>query len=162
MNVRKQVYKLTPQDFAAHPVWEFARDEEGVAGQDEATVRPFEVDGALEAGVGMFVVRATFTLADGSSRPGYLTPPPAGDTSLGTSQPIVVTDGGQVGFWRGMFAPDKAELDRCYSLLARTGDETFPVIATSAVDLVGGPVTVSIPGFLVCEDFRTQKIRIVK
>jgi hypothetical protein len=38
--VRKPVYDLTLADFDAAPVWEFALDEEGVAGQDEATVRP--------------------------------------------------------------------------------------------------------------------------
>jgi hypothetical protein len=41
--VRKQVYDLTLADFDVAPVWEFASDEEGVAGQDEATVRPYEV-----------------------------------------------------------------------------------------------------------------------
>jgi len=39
---RKQVYDLTLADLQAAPVWEFALDEEGVAGQDEATVRPYE------------------------------------------------------------------------------------------------------------------------
>jgi hypothetical protein len=162
MHVRKQVFKLTPQDIASHPVWEFAYDEEGVAGQDEATVRPFETDGALDPCAGMFVVRAVFTLADGSSLGGYLTPPPPGDSSLGTSQPIVVTDAGQVGFWRGIKAPETIELARCYSQLARTADQTFPITASSAVDLVGGPVTISIPGFIVLEDYRTRKVRVVK
>jgi hypothetical protein len=41
--VRKPVYDLTLADFDAARVWEFALDEEGVAGQDEATVRPYEV-----------------------------------------------------------------------------------------------------------------------
>src|SRR5205814_561097 len=41
MKIRKQVYNLTAADLSEHPVWEFAEDEEGTEGQDEATVRPF-------------------------------------------------------------------------------------------------------------------------
>jgi hypothetical protein len=47
--VRKQVYDLTLADFDVAPVWEFASDEEGVAGQDEATVRPYEVSFPIDA-----------------------------------------------------------------------------------------------------------------
>ena len=38
--IRKQVFDLRPEDFASTPIWEFALDEEGASGQDEATVRP--------------------------------------------------------------------------------------------------------------------------
>ena len=40
MRVRKPVDKLTPADLEQFPFWEFALDEEGIAGQDETTVRP--------------------------------------------------------------------------------------------------------------------------
>jgi hypothetical protein len=33
--VRKQVYDLALADFDVAPVWEFASDEEGVAGQEQ-------------------------------------------------------------------------------------------------------------------------------
>jgi hypothetical protein len=43
--VRKQVYDLTVADLEQHAVWEFALDEEGEEGQDEATIRPYESRG---------------------------------------------------------------------------------------------------------------------
>src|SRR5262252_1978828 len=45
--VRKQVFDLTVEDLDRYPVWEFALDEEGDEGQDEATVRPYEPHGPL-------------------------------------------------------------------------------------------------------------------
>ena len=57
MPVRKQVYELTMQDLERFAVWEFALDEEGNEGQDEATVRPWELAAPLDPAQGMFVVR---------------------------------------------------------------------------------------------------------
>jgi hypothetical protein len=37
MKIRKQVYELTTDDLELSPIWEFAADEEGEEGQDEAT-----------------------------------------------------------------------------------------------------------------------------
>ena len=39
---RKQVYLLSAEDFKSYPIWEFCLDEEGMEGQDEATVKPSE------------------------------------------------------------------------------------------------------------------------
>jgi hypothetical protein len=102
MKIRKQVYKLTVDDLREHPVWEFALDEEGEKGQDEATVRPFVSSGSVDPRAGMFVVRARFTLADGTPHVGYLTP---GDDphDLGTIQPQIITEQGQVAGW-GLFS----------------------------------------------------------
>jgi hypothetical protein len=38
MKTRKQVYDLTRENLSKFPIWEFALDEEGDEGQDEATV----------------------------------------------------------------------------------------------------------------------------
>jgi len=70
MKIRRQVYDLTLEDLNEFPVWEFALDEEGEEGQDEATVRPYMNSGKLDPSDGMFVVRAIFTLADGSKMHG--------------------------------------------------------------------------------------------
>jgi hypothetical protein len=72
--IRKQVYELSIADFSRFPVWEFALDEEGEEGQDEATVRPCQRCSDLHPLEGMFVVRASFVLADGTQMQGYLTP----------------------------------------------------------------------------------------
>lgn len=92
MRIRKQVYHLTLEDFRKYPVWEFALDEENKEGQDEATVRPHQVTGPLDPSSGMFVVSARFSLADGSTGRGYLTPPVQGDSSIGTIQLHIITE----------------------------------------------------------------------
>lgn len=105
MKIRKQVYELASTDFEEHPIWEFASDEEGEEDQDEATVRPWEGGEPLDPADGMFVVRANFVLADGTSIAGYVTPPVQGDASIGTIQPILLTPRGQVALWCGAIAP---------------------------------------------------------
>ena len=55
-----------PDDLDGHPVWEFALGEERRKGQDEATVGPCKVSGVLDPADGMFVMRASLTLADGT------------------------------------------------------------------------------------------------
>jgi len=159
--VRKQVYELTLDDLAKFPVWEFRLDEKDEKGQDESTVRPYAASGPLDPADRMFVVRAVFTLADGATMQGYLTPPARGDASLGTLQPIIVTDRGQVRFWCGTAAPDSKRLARSYELLGKEAGRVFPVQFESEVALVGGPVRGSVPGFLVLEDFQTRRTRIL-
>ncbi len=161
MRIRKQVYELTLDDLNQFPVWEFALDEEGEEGQDEATVRPCEVLGSLDPSAGMFIVRAMFTLADGSKMQGYLTPPARGDGGLGTLQPVVVSPRGQVMFWYGVVAPDDAHVAESYQKLGRGADKVFPVEVTSQMDLAGGPVRCVVPGFLVLEDWKTGRTRTV-
>jgi hypothetical protein len=162
--VRKQVYELTLDDLNQFPVWEFRLGEEGAAGEagrDECTVRPYTASGPLDPADRMFVVRAVFTLADGSRMQGYCTPPLRGDDSLGTLQPIIVTDRGQVRLWCGTAAPDSKRLAHSYELLGKEARRVFPVRFESDVKLVGGPVRGSVPGFLVLEDFQTRKTRTV-
>jgi len=159
MKIRKQVYKLTAGDLSKFPVWEFALDEENEEGQDEATVRPYEVSGALDPSDGMFVVRAAFTLADGSKVQGYVTPPVQGDDSIGTLQPIIVTAAGQVGFWCGMMSPSPDQLAEKYRSLGRDAGRTFPLQFESQVELVGGPVRGTLRGFIVLEDSKTGKVK---
>lgn len=160
--IRKQVYELTPEDLDRHAVWEFAMDEEGDEEQDEATVRPVQPKGPLDPADGMFVVRARLELADGTQMRGYLTPPGQGDWGLGTLQPAVAVDEGQVSFWCGMLAPEPAQVMACYALLGKSlASEVFPVRFESDVELVGGPVAGKLPGFLVLEDFKSMRTRVV-
>jgi hypothetical protein len=161
--IRKQVYELTPEDLVLHSAWEFALDEEGEEGQDEATVRPCQPNGPLNPSDGMFIVRARLVLADGTRMRGYLTPPVQGDSDLGTLQPAIVVDGGQVSFWCGMFAPEPAQVVASYTLLGKSqASEVFPLKFESDVELVGGPVAGELPGFLVLEDFKTMRTRVIK
>jgi len=130
--VRKHVYDLTPPDLAAHPVWEFCLDEEWVVGQDETTVRNRDdvqaVGGRPE---GDFVVSAEFRLRDGSVLGGYVVTREEDDPSA--RQPVIVTERGQVGFWRGALPLTPAELAEAYDLLGRRAEEVFPVRYRSRV-----------------------------
>lgn len=157
----KQVYELTPDDLRKFPVWEFKLDQEDEGGRDECTVRPYTASGPLDPADRMFVVRAVFIFADGSRMFGYCTPPLRGDASIGILQPIIVTERGQVRFWCGTTAPDSKRLAHSYALLGKDARHVFPVRFESEVELVGGPVRSSVPGFLVLEDFQTRKTRTV-
>jgi hypothetical protein len=148
MKIRKQVYELMLEDLEQYGVWEFTLDEEGEEGQDEATVRPYTSNGPLDPAEGMFAVKARFNLADGSLMYGCLTPPVAGDTDLGTLQPVLFTHSGHVLFWSGIFKPKPEDLKRNYEMLERTAERLFPMQFSSAVDIIGEPVTGRLNGFL--------------
>lgn len=162
--LRKQVYELTSEDLLDYPVWEFALDEEGEEGQDEATVRPFSYDGALDPSWGSFIIRAVFELADGTKLSGYLTPPPSGleDEDLGLVQPCVTGPDEQVSFWWGVMERSRNEISSVYSRLGKaSATEIFPICFASDVELTGGPVTGEIPGFLLLNSTNFTDVRIV-
>jgi len=154
--IRKQVYELTVEDLARRPIWEFARDEEGLEGQDEATVRPYDSRGPSDMPEGMSVVRAKFRFADGTLAIGDLTPPcsEAEATDLGVLQPVVVTALGQVSFWYGTIAPKPKDVTSSYSTLGKhSRAQVFPLQFESDIPLAAGPVRGSISGFVVLEDW---------
>src|SRR5437660_6497146 len=127
VRVRKQVYELTLGDLSTFPVWEFRLDAEGEEGPDESTVRPYSALGPLDPADGMFVVRAVFTLADGSRMRGYFTPPDRGDAGIGSLQPTIVTERGQVRLWCGTAAPGPKRLAQNYQFLGKDQNHIFPV-----------------------------------
>jgi hypothetical protein len=159
--IRKQIYELTPGDLSTFPIWEFRLDSEGEEGRDESTVRPHIPSGPLDVVDRMFVVRTVFRMVDGSIMRGYITPSRGDDASIGTLQPIIVTDRGQVRFWCGTAEPGPKRLARSYELLGKEAKQVFPVQFVSDVELVGGPITGIVPGFLVLEDFQTRKTKTV-
>lgn len=159
--VSRQVYELTLDDLDHFPIWEFRLDAKDEKSQDESTVRPYTASVPLNPVDRMFIVRAAFILADGSRMKGYLTPPSRGDSSLAILQPIIVTDRGQVRFWCGTAAFDSKRLARNYEVLGKEAQHVFPLRFESEVKIVGGPVSGSLPGFLLLEDFQTRKTRTV-
>ena len=159
--VSRQVYELTLDDLDHFPIWEFRLDAKDEKSQDESTLRPYTALGPLDPVDRMFIVRAAFTLADGSKMKGYLTPPSRGDDGLAILQPIIITDRGQVRFWCGTGAFDSKRLARSYEVLGKDAQRVFPLRFESEVEMVGGPVRGSLPGFLILEDFQTRKTRTV-
>jgi hypothetical protein len=158
MKIRKQVYNLTVADLSEHPVWEFAEDEEGAEGQDEATVRPLVASTPLDPNAGNCIVRARFTLADGTRLVGYFTPC-RDQNDLGRVQPQIITDRGQVPFWMGIARADVAPL---YAKLGKSADQTFPVSFESDFPLVGKTIKGTIPAFLRLEDLASGRIKEIR
>jgi len=160
--IRKSVTNLTNADLVTTAVWEFALDEEGEEGQDETTVRPYPVTGELDPSDGMFVVRATFQLADDTVMWGYLTPPVPGDASLGTLQPVIIAADGPVLFWWGSIEPRPSDIAASYARLGKSSSSSvFPVRFSSDTPIAGGPVQGQLPGFLVLEDWKSGRTRAV-
>ncbi len=132
MRIRKQVYELGPDDLVEHPVWEYALDEEGEEGQDEATVRPLDTDRPVDPTLPSIL---EFEGDDGTS----------------SIQPVVVTKNGQVMFWYGSVKPDAGTIRRNYAILGKT-EGVFPIRYKSAVNLDSGPIEGELGGFLYFED----------
>jgi hypothetical protein len=154
--IRKQVYELTPTDLVQFPVWEWCLDEEGIAGQDEATVRP--VASPQDANPWPGIVAAEFTFADGGTLTGYLTPFPSSDASPGDVHPVVVTEEGQVAFWLGTLTPEPAWVAECYRILGRSADDVFPVQFRSIAPTTVGVTVGSINGFMQLKSFHDQSV----
>lgn len=160
--IRKQACRLSASDFLDFPAWEYALDEEGEEGQDEATVRPYPFEGVLDPWNGAFLVRAAFVLADGTRLPGHitishLTIPEKGDSErdLSDVHPTILAPRGQVGFWLGtVFDPEvlTREIAALYERLGKTSpSQVFPVRYVTDAPLIGGAINGEIPGFMVLE-----------
>ncbi|HUA37665.1 MAG TPA: hypothetical protein VMA35_04610, partial [Candidatus Sulfopaludibacter sp.] len=80
---------------------------------------------------------------------------------LGIGLGLSDTDRGQVRFWCGTVVPSSKRLADSCELLGKDARQVFPVQFESGVELVGGPVKGSVPGFLVLEDFQTWRTRTV-
>jgi hypothetical protein len=110
----------------------------------------------------MFVVRARFRLADATEMSGYLTPPAGGDDGLGILQPIIIAAGGQVLFWWGSIEHPRSFVAESYARLGKIRpSQVFPLEFWSDARILGGPVRGRLPGFLVLEDWRSGRTKIV-
>jgi hypothetical protein len=161
MHIRKQVNDLTLDDLGRFPVWEYALDEASEEGQDEATVRPYKFSGLLNTSDGQFIVRAFFTLADGTRFLGHVSPPSCNDEGPVTVHPTIVSEKGLIIFWCGIIEPKPTYLAQCYKMLGREASEVFPIRFEADVALANGTIAGTVPGFVVLEDFQSGKTRIV-
>ncbi len=151
MQIPKQVYDLTPDDLASHPVWEFCLGAEWLEGQDEATVRPRDdVEAAGGWADGDFVVAARFRLRDGTELGGYVFAREEDDTAA--RQPVIVVERGQVAFWHGAIKPDPNELARAREMLAGPGEQVFPITYRSSVCVGSDFLTGRIRGFCYLDE----------
>ncbi len=162
MKIRKQVYGLTLDDVARHPVWEYALDEEGEHGQDEATVRPVAIE-EIDLQHSSYMVRARFQLADGTAAIGTVTVSGLPDDGIikidgdrdgnARRQPVILTKSGQVGFWFGGMKPKDKEIADAYLALGRkTPAAVFPITYKVDMELPEGSACGRIGGFQYLEN----------
>jgi hypothetical protein len=78
----KPINLLTPTDIEQHPIWEFAIDEEGIEGQDETSVRPFD-SVVVPLNEYSLSVAADFSTSNGSKFSGIVDVSTAGEITLG-------------------------------------------------------------------------------
>ena len=107
------------------------------------------------------VVRARFTLSDGTELAGFVYPPPPNTSwDLRLLQPVIVVDQGQIPMWFGLFPPPKGEFQRLLSMLGKTMEQVFPITYESDVEFVGAPVNGIIRGFSFLRDGNVDLVSI--
>jgi hypothetical protein len=150
----KQYGDLTASDFEAEPVWVSCHgideNEPWYEETDEETFRPWTAEVPVSPSDGMFLVSATFHLADGSTRKGFVTPTFEGTEfprALGQLQPQLFAPAGErVGFWLGMF-PSREARDAAYRALGRAPTQLFPIQFRADDGLSTGVCAGEIRGF---------------
>lgn len=151
MRIRKQVHELTPDDLESFNIWEFCLDEETSEEQDETTVRPRpDLAGIMDCSDGDLLCAAEFVLADGTSHRGWILP--RGESDIRSSQPVIVTKDGMVGFWHGVMKPRPEDIAKAYARLGRTRETVFPVSFHSMVEVEGKRIHGALSGFAYLED----------
>lgn len=91
------------------------------------------------------MVRARFTLADGSQFQGLVTPD---QEKVSRAQPFIVATGGHVGFWHGALPLKTSEIRRSYALLGKSEPaDVFPVKCVCDLPTLFGAAEWTIEGF---------------
>ena len=144
---------LTPDHFARHPIWVQVQtldyDQPWYEDANEETFRPWTGSVPVNPGEAMFLIRARFTLADGSVLPGFLTPRDTGsDFDLGTVQPqIFAPSGHRHAFWDGMFPRSDQVRAVFYRDIGREAHAVFPIQFEPEPSLTRGTQRGRIEGF---------------
>jgi hypothetical protein len=163
----KQFGDLGPPDFEEHPVWVNCHvidyDEPWYEETDEETFRPWDKIPA-DPSETMFLVKAEFTLADGTEMSGFITPQHPDDSNgkpdLGIIQPqVFLGDGSLAGFWFGIMTPSPETISDIYAALGKSPQEVFPIAFKVDQGLAAGITSGSIPGF--CSYGKDDKIEVL-
>lgn len=157
---------LTEAHFVEHPVWaschSFDFDEPWFDQTDEETFRPWTGALPVQPADGMYLVRAEFTLADGTRARGFLTPADTDDPgpgALGTVQPQLYLPSGElVGFWLGMFGNATEAAAFVYAALGKNAEAVFPIHFVAPPNVAGGMTSGVIQGFYTVPDGATVNV----
>ncbi len=90
---------------------------------------------------------------------GFLVP---GESSLGYTRPVIVTNHGHVGFWFGFHVLHAPEITEYYRLLGKSSLQVFPLQFRSAMPFIGGPIEGTIIGFAYYDDYEVGTIKVIK
>ncbi|MBY0114355.1 MAG: hypothetical protein K2Y21_16195 [Phycisphaerales bacterium] len=169
--IRKYCPDITPEEWNAYPAWEFCIDEEGVPGQDEATMRPLV--GAKRVQFPQFggVVATDFRSACGKTYFGFVEPgdglddgwkadptivlpAPArvetGNSKLDAYNQIVSNGHNQIRFYVPAMQDDvcRPYMDVAYRILETSADQMWPLRITPRIAIGGYPESWEIDGWL--------------
>jgi hypothetical protein len=119
---------------------------------DEETFRPWLKSKTIDPAKGIYLIKSTFTLSDGTTLMGFITPIPKseGDKTrlLGSIQPHVFSHTNDViCFWFGMLQPSDSYIAKLYHLLGKEASSVFPVRFDADPGLSEGITSGTIPGF---------------
>jgi hypothetical protein len=159
-----QMSDLRPEHFNTFPVWmscdSFDYDEEWFDDTDEETFRPWNGELPVNPADGMFLVRATITLQDGSELPGFITPQTEIELmDLGIIQPqVFLPDGTMFGFWFGMLGCKKPVRDGFYRALRKSAAQVFPARFVIDSQLSLGRSSGEIDGFYASRDLKSVTV----
>ena len=145
----RQFGTLTAADFERVPVWLACHvadyEEPWYDETDEETFRPWGGELPVEPQGGMYLVKATATLADGSSFPGFVTP--ADTNELGLLQPQLFAGTAMFSFWGGVMGVPQEQRAAFYKSLGKAAASVFPIRFTVAPGLVKDQAAIQVDGF---------------
>lgn len=152
----KQFADLTAADFARYGVWVHCHvidyHEPWYPDTDEESFRPWTGDIPIDPEQTIFLVRTSFTLADGTVCSGFITPRGSRKQdsveALSRMQPVLFHSSGKtVAFWFGGMPARNDQLIQIYSLFGKTPEEIFPITFEAEPGLAKGVTSGSISGF---------------
>ncbi len=154
---RRQIETLTEKDLAQTDAWWFPGPDGHLSGPDDQTVLPLDTsaatgDGAVEFPAGRFLLRAVFTLADGSPVTGHLTYAPDDGGGLREREPTLCTPHGQIPLWHGVLVPADDDVAAWLSWLGRPRGAVFPLTWRAAIHPPADDLGGAAAGFVVYVD----------
>ncbi len=149
----KRFGDLVQDDFKLYPVWVNAHvidyEKDWYKETDEETFRPWDGSLPIDPAETMFLVKAAFSLADGTQLTGFITPQQGpGEPDLSILQPYLFTPSGElISFWFGLFEPTKEDVGSIYTMLGRKSTQVFPIRFQAEKGTAKGIVKGTISGF---------------
>ena len=77
-------------------------------------------------------------------------------------QPHIITDKGQVSFWKGMFKPTREQLLEEYKKLGKSAEQIFPLTFLSEVNIDSKAIEGRLTGFLFYKDIRDKVVEEIR